>query len=105
MKLEINLSEHTDRDIILLHACFQILEDFVNLEKGHFYEDVYALYVEDFGEERARLEEKEWNELRELYYWWQTRKSSDYDALDDKEYLIDSEMLKRLIDIRYLLWI
>jgi hypothetical protein len=105
MKLEINLSEHTDRDIILLHACFQILEDFVNLETGHFYEDVYALYVKDFGEDSARLEEKEWDELRILYIWWQTRKSSDYDVFDDKEYLIDSEMLKRLIDIRYLLWI
>jgi len=106
MKLEVNLSEHTDRDVLLLHACFQILEDFVNLEKGEdFYEDVYALYVEDCGEEYARLREKEWGELRKLYFWWQTRKSSDYDVLDEKEYLLDSEMLKRLVDIRYLLWI
>ena len=33
-----------DRDHLLLYAAFQILEDFVAQEEGHFYEDVYTLY-------------------------------------------------------------
>jgi hypothetical protein len=38
-----------DRDELLLCAAFQILEDFVRKERGHFFEDVYALYVEPGG--------------------------------------------------------
>ncbi len=53
-----------DRDHLMLFAAFQILEDFVEREQGHFYEDVYTLYVTDCGHERARQEEADWDAIR-----------------------------------------
>ena len=88
-----------DRDYLLLYAAFQILEDFVQQEKGHFYDDVYLLYL-DCGEEMARERAADWDTIRELYAWWQTRKSdTDFD-----DYEKDSRMLRKLIDIRGNLW-
>jgi len=88
-----------DRDYLLLYAAFQILEDFVKYEKGHFYENVYELYLPD-GEERARNEEAHWNIIRELYSWWQRRKNdNDYD-----NYKEDNQMFHKLIDVRENLW-
>jgi hypothetical protein len=88
-----------DRDFLLLYAAFQILEDFVQKERGNFYEDVYALYVEDCGPEMAREREAEWNTIRELYAWWNQRKH----CFDD-DYAEDNMRLHQLIDIRGHLW-
>ncbi len=89
-----------DRDYLMLFATFQILEDFVEREEGHFFEDVYTLYVTDCGEERARQEEADWDAIRSLYAWWKVRKTDKY--ADD--YDQDNAMLKRLIDLRKYLW-
>ena len=89
-----------DRDELMLFAAFQILEDFVEKEQGHFYEDVYTLYVTDCGEKRARQEESDWDAIRSLYAWWQVRKNDMH--VDD--YDLDNDMLKRLIDLRMYLW-
>jgi len=51
-----------DRDYLLLYAAFQILEDFVQQEKGHFYDDVYLLYL-DCGEVMARERAAEWDTI------------------------------------------
>ena len=88
-----------DCDYLMLFATFQILEDFVEREQGHFYEDVYTLYL-DCGEERAREEEADWDAIRSLYVWWKVRKNDKY--TDD--YDEDNAMLKRLIDLRKYLW-
>lgn len=88
-----------DRDYLLLYAAFQILEDFVLREEGHFHEDVYALYLPECGEKMARLRERDWQELRFLYQWWQQRKHAVNDYYHE-----DTMMLHRLIDIRKLLW-
>ena len=117
-----------DRDFLLLYAAFQILEDFVQKERGHFYEDVYAdelaaimrerqledfvvnerghfyedvyaLYVEDCGVEEATQRELEWNKLRELYAWWNQRKHRFDDDCEE-----DNMRLHQLIDLRKMLW-
>jgi hypothetical protein len=87
-----------DRDLLLLYAAFQILEDFVEKERGHFYEDVYTLYVEQCGVEDARRRAETWEIVRELYNWWQKRKQH----FDDYEE--DTAMLHKLIDVRGVLW-
>jgi hypothetical protein len=88
-----------DRDYLLLYASFQILEDFVEKEDTHFNDNVYNLYS-SYGLEEARLRDKEWKELREIYSWWQKRKNNDdYDNYDE-----DTAMLHRLISVRHLLW-
>ena len=88
-----------DRDHLLLYAAFQILEDFLAQEEGHFHQDVYTLYL-DCGEGEARRRAAEWQELRVLYSWWRQRKNDH--QFDDYE--TDTKMLHKLIALRGLLW-
>ncbi len=90
-----------DRDYLLVFAAFQILEDFVDKEADHYHEDVYALYKEaGYDEDRCREEERDWNEIRVLYAWWQQRKKDKYaDNYDE-----DNDRLHRLINVRNYLW-
>jgi len=76
-----------DRDHIMLHACFQILQDCVEKENV----DTQCNYDahKDFVDE-----------CRFLYGWWQHRKIDDSFDNDDE----DSEMLGRLMKIRTVLW-
>lgn len=88
MILKINsLSGYQDRDIVMLHACFQILQDFIEIEKG----DTHCNY-----EAHKELVD----EYKFLYNWWLKRKQSIYNE-NDKE---DDLMLERLIKIRKTLW-
>ncbi len=90
-----------DRDYLMLFATFQILEDFVDREQGHFYENVFVTYTEaGFDKERVRQEESDWDALRNLYVWWIVRKADKY----SDDYDEDNDMLKRLIDLRKYLW-
>ena len=76
-----------DRDQIMLHACFQILQDCVEIEKVDTHCDYDA--HKDFVDE-----------VRILYKWWESRKDNvNYD--NDKK---DNEMLNRLMKIRLMLW-
>jgi len=82
-----NAKQWVDRDHIMLHACFQILQDCV--EKEHVdtcceYE-AHKVFVD---------------EVRLLYRWWLKRKT-DTSFIVDKE---DDEMLGRLMAIRSGLW-
>ena len=74
-----------DRDHIMLHACFQILQDCVEKENV----DTHCNYEahKDFVDE-----------VRSLYKWWVKRK--DFETDNDKE---DDEMLIRLMKIRRML--
>jgi hypothetical protein len=77
-----------DRSHIMLHACFQILQDCVekeNVDNRYNYE-AHKDYVD---------------EIRFLYSWWIKRKN---DTLFDEDDVEDGEMLNRLIKIRLLLW-
>lgn len=90
-----------DKDHVLLHACFQLLSDFVEKEmRAHNYPDWNATT-------ESRHAKKE---IEALYEWWQQRKN---DTIMDKStssgedlaiYAKDNEMLKRLVDIRMHLW-
>lgn len=77
-----------DKDEIMLHACFQLLEDFVDEEKGdtHCDYDSHKEFVD---------------QVRFLYSWWQTRKLKPVsdDLLDE-----DDMMLILLMKIRTGLW-
>src|SRR4029079_4427510 len=90
-----------DKDHVLLHACFQLLSDFVEKE----------MRVQDYPDwnatEETRLARQE---IEALYSWWQLRK---HDEIMDRHtsfteehaiYAKDNEMLKRLVDIRMHLW-
>lgn len=82
--------EWVDRDIIMLHACFQILKDCVDKEQV----DTHCNYEahKDFIDE-----------VRFLYQWWEKRSESPWPE-DDKQSLEDTEMLIRLMQIRTQLW-
>ena len=74
-----------DRDTIMLHACFQILEDCIEKENV----DTNSTH-KDFI-----------NEVKELNKWWQIRKRIIHtiDTIEE-----DDKMLSRLIKIRTCLW-
>lgn len=83
-----------DRDRIMLHACFQILVDFVEKEEG----DAHVCYEAT----------KDWvDKVRALYAWWIKRRDwvygEDFDNIDiqDEE---DQEKLKELVELRLSLW-
>ena len=83
-----NAKEWVDRDHIMLHACFQILQDCVEKENV----DTHCNYEahKDFVDE-----------VRFLYKWWETRKQKETSDNQMKE---DDEMLIRLMKIRSALW-
>lgn len=72
-----------DRDVLMLHSCFQILEDFVDKEDGLNHCD-YEEHKEDV------------DTCRELYNWWQNNKEIVNNEAD--------EMLLKLIKVRGFLW-
>ena len=78
-----------DKDTVMLHACFQILKDFIEKENG----DNHCDY---------KHHKKFVDEVRFLYKWWMNRNSDDLfpDDAEDK----DNKMLVRLMKIRLQLW-
>ena len=82
-----NINKWVDRDEIMLHSCFQILQDYIKKEKG----DTHCNYEahKDFVDE-----------IRFLNDWWQKRKVNRNQE-DEKT---DNEMLIRLITVRTSLW-
>lgn len=76
-----------DKDEIMLHACFQLLQDCVEKEQV----DTRCNY-----EEHKNIVD----EIRFLYKWWLKRKNDE----DFDNYNEDNEMLYRLIKIRLFLW-
>ena len=80
-----------DRDIIMLHACFQILKD--SVEKEHV--DTHMNYA---------THKDTVDEIRFLYNWWieRVKNEKNINQFDrDKE---EDEMLIRLMGIRKTLW-
>jgi hypothetical protein len=82
-----NAKQWVDRDVIILHACFQLLQDCVKKENvdSHCNYKVHTDFVD---------------EVRFLYEWWLKRKNDESFDNDDE----DNEMLKRLMKIRRVLW-
>ena len=88
-----------DKDIIMLHACFQLLTDCIEDEK------LFTGHV-DWNHDDEHKKAKE--ELEFLYNWWINRKNKDLEAelndLEKEQYEEDNEMLIRLIKVRQYLW-
>ena len=73
-------------DDLMLHACFQILKDFV--ENKEFYE-------------QNRPKSDFVKDVMFLYNWWEIRKDKDRDTDKIDE---DNEMLDKLMILRSELW-
>ncbi|MCB0806865.1 MAG: hypothetical protein KDC05_13795 [Bacteroidales bacterium] len=88
-----------DKDIIILHACFQLLTDCIENEK------LFTGHVEWNHDEEHKNAKKE---LENLYNWWIERKNADLESeindLENEQYEKDNEMLIRLIKVRKYLW-
>lgn len=81
----------SDKDNVMLHACFQLLTDFV--EKEGMHDNTDWNYNEDY---RAAK-----NEIDELLGWWKERITEE---LNEEQYETDTKMLIRLVKIREYLW-
>lgn len=75
-----------DRDMIMLHACFQTLVDFVEEEEGLNHSN-YEVYKETI------------DEIKYLYDWWIDNSATV--SIDDK---VADEHLMRLVKVRGFLW-
>jgi hypothetical protein len=88
-----------DNDIIMLHACFHLLEDCIESEK------LLSGPINWNDTEETRNAKKE---LEELHNWWMKRKNESaqngLNELDEAQYATDNEMLIRLIKVRRYLW-
>jgi len=86
-----------DKDVVMLHACFQLLKDCVEKE------DLLSGHIDWNADEKFR---KAKAELEALYSWWHERLEAekvDTFVFED-HYREDNQMLHRLIDIRWALW-
>ena len=88
-----------DNDVVMLHACFCLLEDCIENEK---------LLTGDIDWEHDKELQGRRDEIQALYDWWKERKKVGEPSLfvpDEKDkYERDDEMLVRLIKIRRYLW-
>jgi len=78
-----------DRDMIMLHACFQILTDCIEKEKV----DTHCNY---------KTHKKFVDEVRFLYQWWNKRIIKEESS--EEQMKEDDKMLIRLMKIRRCLW-
>jgi hypothetical protein len=87
--LEPKKSGWVDRDVIMTHACFQLLVDWVELEGGLTHSD-YETHKETI------------DTLSYLYEWWIENNSNLY-SNEVSDELVDKN-LKLLIENRQFLW-
>jgi len=87
-----------DNDLIMLHACFQLLTNCV--EQEHLFTTT------EWEQNDATQHAKQ--ELEELHQWWQERSEVEQQPLDPiwtrNRYEEDNQMLIRLIKVRQYLW-
>jgi len=83
-----------DKDDVILHACFQLLKNFVEREKE-------MIEIIDWKQDAQTENAK--SEIDFLYNWWLERVDKDED-LNEKLYEEENLMLKRIIDVRKYLW-
>tara|TARA_B110001454_G_scaffold157500_1_gene146811 strand:+ start:248 stop:559 length:312 start_codon:yes stop_codon:yes gene_type:complete len=96
LKIESLSDDWCDKDLVILHASFQLLKDCVEIENllnGH------TDWEADDKHRNAKPE------LQSLYTWWVQRAKEDpMDDLAKAQYKEDTEMLHRLIEVRWALW-
>ncbi|MDM8548936.1 hypothetical protein QUF72_02615 [Desulfobacterales bacterium HSG2] len=85
-----------DKDVVMFHACFQLLEDCIEEEK------LLDGDIDWNHDEKTREAEKK---LRDLYEWWKQRKKlEEIITNDDQKYNEDTEKLTELVKLRHWLW-
>lgn len=96
--------KYYDMDYIILHACFQILCDFVEQEnpQGDEFKEVLELY-EWWKEDRNKLVE-EVDRLFKVEVREGVQMGSLWDEVDDELIRIDQMQLERLARVRSDLW-
>lgn len=84
-----------DKDGVLLHACFQILTDFIEeeMETGD--------WIDWQPSERHQFAKQE---IDFLYEWWKNYQNLDKNLPNWEDEILENQMLKRLIDIRWAMW-
>jgi hypothetical protein len=87
-----------DNDNVLLHACFQLLADFVEKELP---ESRWVNWQQDEHHAAAK------KEIDALYAWWkdwQKKPATRSFDEDHEDYEKENEMLIRLINVRMYMW-
>ena len=88
-----------DKDLVMLHACFQLLSDCIEKEK-------LLSELTDWNADEEHKHARQ--EIEELYKWWLDRKgkskSAKFNDLDKTQYNEDNEKLIKLIKVRQYLW-
>jgi hypothetical protein len=124
LKIESLTDGWRDKDRVLLHACFQLLSDFVEKEMPKFPSinwnvspDLTNTVIKGIQFDQNTTDENTSantrdikKEFEELYAWWQewkkrgvAERKSTFEE-DHADYLKENEMLKRLIDLRMYMW-
>lgn len=85
--------EWEEIDTMMLFACFTLLEKFI----------VEEMHLTDWQlTPNTKLAKQE---IDDLYTWWKVRKDNFLKGEEiEQQEVEDTEMLKRLIDIRFYLW-
>ncbi|MDD5571108.1 MAG: hypothetical protein PHD97_08115 [Bacteroidales bacterium] len=89
----------SDKDNIMLNACFQLLTDCIENEK--------LLKMTDWNQDKNFKQAKK--EIDKLYKWWKKRIKYENNGKVDPVWTVnqhdkDTEMLIRLVKIRKYLW-
>lgn len=84
-----------DKDLVMLHACFQLLVDCVEIER------LFDVVVWDDPPDRIHAK----TSLEKLYQWWLVRRDLDYDPTNADQTALDQVNLHKLIDLRQYLWV
>lgn len=109
---------YVDKDTLMLHACFQILVDFVNEERPSIKENQEPIIDNGFNlnlEPALPIKTLNKNnefqsadtieqEIKFLYNWWIEKIENENNEIYDDDNLKDKEMLHRLINIYDTLW-
>lgn len=94
-------NEWRDKDSVLLHACFQLLVNFIH-EETNFVDKNAESWTDWDSDEKLKFAKQE---MLFLYDWWQKYNSEEVRSLADWENnQLENEMLKRLIDVRWAMW-
>lgn len=101
--------EWCDIDVVIVHAVFTLVEKFVEEEWGGLNARKQHIEEELGGPDEvlriwAESAQKEWEAVKEIYEYWQVRKNTEENEIDDPIYSRDNEMLRKVIEIRAGLW-
>ena len=102
-----------DTDERMLHACFQLLSDFVEKEWGITNHDGFLdnVWIKD-PDELVSIQNKTNKKIFEMYVWWKQRPNRNLDSFPRKSWnkinaeweREDDKYLKELIGLKGFLW-